>query len=204
MVPEPELPEDAAEVLRDRFSFYQWPGSHILVYLVASEELEVRPGFRRYNWVWYRNADSSQLRRIMTDRHNITRDYSIPPGELAPDITNELYAAAEKWLPTPFAKLVKSTREPFVQPIVDLAVPRMVHGRAILIGDAAFVPRPHTAASTAQAAANALALVDALVVGGDPSAALTEWEREPLALGRYLQQKGQTLGNRSQFPGNHA
>jgi len=27
-------------------------------------------------------------------------------------------------------------------------VPRMVFGRALLLGDAAFVPRPHTAAST--------------------------------------------------------
>ena len=44
---------------------------------------------------------------------------------------------------------------------LDLAVPRMVSGRVRLIGDAAFIPRPHTAVSTSKAAANAVALGDA-------------------------------------------
>jgi 2-polyprenyl-6-methoxyphenol hydroxylase-like FAD-dependent oxidoreductase len=60
-------------------------------------------------------------------------------------------------LPPAFVRLVEATDEPFVQTIHDLAVPRMVFGRVRLTGDAAFVPRPHRAASTAKAAANALA-----------------------------------------------
>jgi 2-polyprenyl-6-methoxyphenol hydroxylase-like FAD-dependent oxidoreductase len=69
------------------------------------------------------------------------------------------------------------------------------------VGDAAFIPRPHTAASTAKAGANALALGRALQeFPDDINAALKEWEADQLALGRHLEQSGRAVGNRSQFP----
>ena len=69
-----------------------------------------------------------------------------------------------------------------------------------LTGDAAFVPRPHTAASTAKAVANALALADCLTAAkSDVVEALRRWEREQLELGERLRASGQRLGNRSQF-----
>ena len=76
----------------------------------------------------------------------------------------------------------------------------MAFGRVCLTGDAAFVPRPHTAASTAKAAANALALADCLTVAdGDVVEALRRWEPAQLAYGEQLRVHGQRLGNRSQF-----
>jgi 2-polyprenyl-6-methoxyphenol hydroxylase-like FAD-dependent oxidoreductase len=94
----------------------------------------------------------------------------------------------------------KPTETPFLQPILDLAVPRMVQGRVILLGDAAFIPRPHTAASTAKAGANALTLGRALQdYPNDIDAALKEWEPDQLSLGRHLERSGKALGNRSQF-----
>ena len=87
-----------------------------------------------------------------------------------------------------------------MQTIHDLAVPKMAFGRVCLTGDAAFVPRPHTAASTAKAAANALALADCLTAtGSDVEEALRRWEPDQLDMGRQLQVHGQRLGNRSQF-----
>ena len=109
---------------------------------------------------------------------------------------------ARRILPPPFLRLVEATAEPFVQTIHDLAVPRMAFGRVCLTGDAAFVPRPHTAASTAKAAANALALADCLTAaGGDVVEALRRWEPGQLAYGQQLKVHGQRLGNRSQFDG---
>lgn len=71
----------------------------------------------------------------------------------------------------------------------------------ILLGDAAFILRPHTAASTAKAGANALALGRALQkFPDDIDAALKEWEPDQLALGRNLERRGKALGNRSQYP----
>ncbi|MEJ7637383.1 MAG: hypothetical protein WKF75_05160 [Singulisphaera sp.] len=79
-------------------------------------------------------------------------------------------------------------------------MPSMVVGRACLVGDAAFIPRPHTAASTSKAAANAIALGRAIGQHrGDLTAALREWEPSQLRLGRQLEAHGKSLGDRSQF-----
>ena len=56
------------------------------------------------------------------------------------------------------AELVAATPEPFLQTIVDIGVSRTVFGRACLLGDAAFVVRPHTAAAAAKAAGDAMSL----------------------------------------------
>ena len=57
----------------------------------------------------------------------------------------------------------------------------MRHERIAVVGDAAFIPRPHIAASTSKAAANAIALGEALVrCRLDIDAALKEWEPIPM------------------------
>jgi 2-polyprenyl-6-methoxyphenol hydroxylase-like FAD-dependent oxidoreductase len=110
-------------------------------------------------------------------------------------------AIAERVFCPQFLELWRATETPFLQPIIDLAVARMVQGRVLLLGDAALIPRPHTAASTAKAGANALALGRALQeFPDDMDAALKEWETDQLALGRDLERSGRALGNRSQFP----
>jgi len=76
----------------------------------------------------------------------------------------------------------------------------MVKGRVILLGDAASIPRPHTAASTSKAAANALALGDALQAWPDDTdKALSEWEREQIFRGKYLRKVGMSMGERLLF-----
>ena len=65
-----------------------------------------------------------------------------------------------------------------------------------LVGDAAFAVRPHAAAGTAKACADAWALRDA---GGDPVATLARWEPGQLALGRQLLARTRDMGDRSQF-----
>ncbi len=107
---------------------------------------------------------------------------------------------ADRELVAPFKTLVAATKEPFVQSILDLGVPQMAFDRIALVGDAAFVPRPHTAASTAKAAANAISLVEALVDHRhNVLKALQEWEADQLPLGMHLWQRGRSLGDSSQF-----
>ncbi len=67
----------------------------------------------------------------------------------------------------------------------DVAVPRMAFGRVAVMGDAAFAARPHAAAGTAKAAADAWALAAAVAAtGGDVPTALARWEpgRSPWAV----------------------
>ena len=55
------MTDEAAALLRDRFSFFEYPNSHMLAYLVPGEHEATEPGKRRYNWIWYRNAAEHHL-----------------------------------------------------------------------------------------------------------------------------------------------
>lgn len=82
-----------------------------------------------------------------------------------------------------FEDLVISTNDPFIQTIFDLSVPKMTFGRVCIVGDAAFVPRPHTAASASKAASNAMALANSIVTNNwDIVRALKRWEPSQLEL----------------------
>jgi 2-polyprenyl-6-methoxyphenol hydroxylase-like FAD-dependent oxidoreductase len=200
LVDEQELDPETANLLTERFVFYQFPNSHILQYVIPGENESLIPGERRFNWVWYVNYDqTTELPNILTDKNGRRREYSIAPGMIHPTVEQAMRAYANRVLPPPFQKLLAATQEPFVQAILDLGVPQMVFDRIALVGDAAFIPRPHTAASTAKAAANAISLVKALIANQDIPKALKAWEGKQLALGMHLCQSGQALGARSQF-----
>ena len=190
LVDEPELTDEAAALLRDRFSFFEYPNSHMLAYLVPGEHEATEPGKRRYNWVWYRNAAEHRLTELLIDADGRQHASSIPPGLLSAASETDLREAAARHLPPAYRALVAATRAPFLQTIQDLSVRRMAVGRIALVGDAAFIPRPHTAASTAKAAGNALALVDALKRETDIPAALRAWEPDQIQYGLHLRRQG--------------
>jgi 2,6-dihydroxypyridine 3-monooxygenase len=78
----------------------------------------------------------------------------------------------------------------------------MAFKRICLIGDAAFAVRPHAAAGTAKAAADAWELARALGEQPDIKSALQTWERGQLELGRKLLERTRRIGRRSQVDCN--
>ena len=78
----------------------------------------------------------------------------------------------------------------------------MGFGRVCLIGDAAWVVRPHAAAGTAKAAADGWALAEAIAKDDDIPGALATWETGQLALGRQLLERTRRIGARSQLDCN--
>jgi 2-polyprenyl-6-methoxyphenol hydroxylase-like FAD-dependent oxidoreductase len=60
--------------------------------------------------------------------------------------------------PPQFGAAVSAERSPFIQAIFDYAAPIMSTKRIALLGDAAFVVRPHTGMGVSKAAGDALAL----------------------------------------------
>ena len=200
VVAEDQAPDLAAE-FADRFTFFQAPHTHILCYLIPGPDGSLQPGQRRLNWVWYLNAATGpELDHVLTDKDGRRRQFSVPQGKVSSEMIEQLHLRSRSILPPTFRRLVEATQEPFVQTIHDLAVSQMAFGRVCLTGDAAFVPRPHTAFSTAKAAANAMSLADALSAStGDVVAGIERWEPGQLDLGRRLRIQGQRLGDRSQF-----
>jgi 2-polyprenyl-6-methoxyphenol hydroxylase-like FAD-dependent oxidoreductase len=200
VVAESEADAELLKTFENHFTFQQMRRSHILCYLIPGANGETEPGARRLNWVWYWNVPEAALAAVMTGRAGKIRDFSVPPGQMRQELIEEQNRIAEVFFCPQFLALWQATREPFAQPILDLAVPRMRKGRIAIVGDAAFIPRPHTAASTSKAAANARALGEALAANQlNIDAALQEWEPPQLDFGRRLEIQGRTLGDRSQF-----
>jgi 2,6-dihydroxypyridine 3-monooxygenase len=85
--------------------------------------------------------------------------------------------------------------------IFDVELEQMAFGHVCLLGDAAWVARPHAAAGTAKAAADAWALGDALRQHDDVAEALTAWEPGQMELGRQLVERTRRIGRRSQVDG---
>lgn len=202
-VPEAQLSRGSFETLADALTYQLLDGSHILVYPIPNLDGSVEPGQRLANFVWYRNvAHGPALDDLLTDRKGRQRSSSLPPGGVQERHLDETRAFAEAHLAPPIAEVVLSARDPFVQVVFDIAVPRMAFGRVCLIGDAAFAIRPHVAAGTAKAADDAWALGEAVAQAqGDVPDALARWEPGRLELGNQLLQRARRIGNRSQFEG---
>ena len=126
----------------------------------------------------------------------------MPPGAASARHVAEMRAVARARLPAPMARVVESVDQPFLQVIYDIEVPRMAFGRVCLLGDAAFVVRPHAAAGTAKAAADAWALAEAL--GARAVTCRRRWpggRPEQVALGAQLLERTRRIGRRSQVDG---
>lgn len=191
IVPERLLPKTAAQTLSDRFAFYHMPGGQALGYTVPGAKGELEPGLRRYNAVWYRRDNDRNT--TLTDRNGLTHPYSLSPGSLDPRARQTLLGTAKHDLPQAFASVFETEGTPFVQAIFDMEAPRMVDGRIVLIGDAAFVARPHTAMGVAKAAGDALALANA-VKEGWTAEARRKFEDQRSTLGRSVVGLGKKLG----------
>ncbi len=84
--------------------------------------------------------------------------------------------------------------EPILQPIYDLMTTRMAVGRVAILGDAAFVARPHVAAGVSKAADDAAALVEALGKHDDVEVALKAFEAARLPENRRIIERARHLG----------
>ncbi len=202
LVSERELGDRAAP-LADAITYYVYANSHILVYPIPGLDGSRRPGDRLINFVWYRNyLPGSDLADLMTGRDGKVHEISLPPDVPRAEHIEEMWSTAAARLPKQIATVVLAVRAPFVQAILDVEVPHMAFGRVCLIGDAAFVVRPHAAAGTAKAAADAWQLARALEEQQDIESALKAWEPSQLELGRNLLERTRRIGRRSQVDCN--
>src|SRR4051794_22544202 len=195
LVSESAFPPALHADLFGHFSFCLPDNEQMLGYPVAGPNNDLRPGHRRYNFVWYRPASESQeLPRLLTDDSGRAHVLSIPPPLIARDVIAEMREAAARVLAPQFNEMVGLCEMPFLQPIYDLEVPRMAFGRVALVGDAAFVARPHIGAGVAKAADDALALAQALAADESVEAALQQFETPRLDAGRRILARTRQLG----------
>ena len=195
LIEERVMSAEARAVLGDWLMFCLPPGEQMLGYPVPGADEATEPGRRRYNVVWYRPAaEATLLPRLLTGQDGRRYDLAIPPRQVAPDAVAKLYADAESLLAPCCTEVVHLSREPFIQAIYDLESPRLVFGRVILIGDAAFVARPHAGMGVTKAGLDAQTLARSLAAP-DPAAALADWQSRRLRYGRALGERTRWLGS---------
>jgi len=193
LLKENDVPPDAS-LLLERFSFYVTKGNHALGYLVPGPNGEMDPGRRRYNWVWYRKVQQVDLVATFSDKDDAHHKFSLPRGGLSTERRDALRLSAAENLPPQFVEVVRAENEPSIQGIFDYDAPSMIGRSVALIGDAAYVARPHTAMGVSKAAGDAMTLADALRDSDNLSNALRLFSRTREPVGRDIVNFGRRLG----------
>ena len=176
IIEESALPASLRERLGDAYYFGLPPGEMMLAYPV--------PG-RYWNYVWYRPTPEAELANLGTGARG---------PHVRPELAKELKDIARATLAPLLAELVERS-EPFYQAIYDLETPRIAAARVALLGDAAFVARPHVGMGVTKAALDALCLYRSLQIhAGDLDAALARYERLRGEFGRRCVARARRLG----------
>jgi 2-polyprenyl-6-methoxyphenol hydroxylase-like FAD-dependent oxidoreductase len=202
-IPEEEVSLSTREAFSERFTFFHTRGIQILAYLIPGINGTLEPGKRLINFVYYTNfpsksldEPSEDLRELMTDVDGQWHRITMPPGKTNPKAWEKQREIAKQRLPPQFAEIVRGTKKPFVQCITDVISPtnEFLNGKVVLIGDALAGFRPHTVASTSQAAFDATVLAD--MVEGKISR--QEWKKQTMGYARAVQKRGIEMGTHSQ------
>jgi 2-polyprenyl-6-methoxyphenol hydroxylase-like FAD-dependent oxidoreductase len=194
LVPEQAFPPALHAGLFEDFAFCLPANEQMLGYPVAGPDNDLRPGHRRYNFVWYRPAsEQEKLPWLLTDDSGRTHALSIPPPLIARAVVEEMRREGARVLAPQFNAMLSLCTQPFLQPIYDLEVPHMAFGRVAILGDAAFVARPHVGAGVAKAAEDALTLADALAQA-DVETALRQFEAARVPVGEKIIARARHLG----------
>ena len=190
--------------LFEHFGFGLPEGEQMIGYPVAGAGDSTAVGQRRWNFVWYRPAAAgADLNALLTDADGVPHPEGIAPQQVSWRQIAAMRADARDLLAPQFAEIVEKTAVPFLQPIFDLASPALAHGRIALLGDAAFVARPHVGMGVAKAGDDAMALVACIAEHGATPEALRHYDalRRPVGaaiversrrLGAYLEAQGGT------------
>lgn len=195
LIAESAFPPAVHRELFEYMSFGLPPGEQFLGYPVAGPDNDLRPGHRRFNVVWYRPAEEgTKLKWLLTDESGVTHAISIPPPLIRREAIAEMRADAERLLAPQFREIVRLIAEPILQPIYDLESPQMAFGRVAIVGDAAFVARPHVAAGVSKAADDAAALIEGLRAESGVAAGLSRFAAARLDENHRIIERARHLG----------
>jgi 2-polyprenyl-6-methoxyphenol hydroxylase-like FAD-dependent oxidoreductase len=190
---ESDLDSCTRESIFPYFVFFLPEQQQVIGYPIAGLDNDLRPGHRRYNFIWYRVGSSEQLREMCVDETGLQHEYSVPPSLIRKDLIARMRADAEATMPPQFLNCLRNMR-PFFTPIYDFSTPQLVFGRVALVGDAASSARPHMGFGMAKAGGDAQALARALGNHDDIDEGLAEYNRIRQPIGERIMLHGRKLG----------
>jgi 2-polyprenyl-6-methoxyphenol hydroxylase-like FAD-dependent oxidoreductase len=174
---EADLSRSTHQAVFDKFAFCLPPNNINLGYPMPGPDNDLRPGRRRYNWVWHRAADASRLHAMLRGSDGIQYEVSVPPHRVRQDLVDAMRKDASNLFAPALYEVLAKIKRPFITPVYDHCVTRMTFGRVALIGDAAAAARPHVGMGVAKAASDAAVLAASLQAhGSHASAGLADFE----------------------------
>ncbi len=191
---ESSLPQDVHDKIFSKFGFFAPNGTQIVGYPIAGPDNDLRPGYRRYNFVWYSAVPEPELTEMLTDTDGVYHQVSIPPPLVRDEVLAKMDADAARRLPPPFVEMLRQSGRPFFTPIYDHCSPIFARGRVALSGDAACVARPHVGMGVTKAAEDALSLARHLSNAG-VAEALHGYSGERVPLSRRARDRARLLGS---------
>lgn len=168
-----------------RVSYPTMPGNFVC-YFVPGEDGSMQPGRRLVNWAAYIPVDREDLPAFMIDRSGQHRQGAIPPGQIRPDVEEQLKSAMESELPDYYGAMVRATNHTYVQLIYTARMPSYHSGAACLIGDAGAVAPPFTGSGVFKGYNSVQSLLDVFERHDDLVSALAEWDTEQVQLADRL------------------
>jgi 2-polyprenyl-6-methoxyphenol hydroxylase-like FAD-dependent oxidoreductase len=200
---ESHLSNRTLETLFNYFGFCLPNGEQMLGYPVAGPGNDTRAGKRRYNFVWYRPAsEDGELVKLLTDADGHHYPTGIPPLKVSWRHIAEMRTVARDILAPQYAEILEKTASPFLQAIYDVRSEQIVFGRIALMGDAAFVGRPHVGMGVTKAGDEAMVIARHIANLGATPAALDAYGKERLSLGQQVVARAQYLGRYMQAQGS--
>ena len=186
-------PETLASIF-PYFVFFLPKRQQVIGYPISGFNNDLRPGHRRYNFIWYRVCDARTLKDMCVDENGHQHEYSVPPPLIRKDLIARMRSEAEAIMPGAFVDCLRNIEQPFFTPIYDFSTPSIVHGRVALVGDAGASSRPHMGFGVAKAGGDAQALADALDAHDDVDAALAAYNAARQPIGERIMLHGRKLG----------
>jgi len=178
----------------DHYAFLFMSGSQLIGYPIDGANGSQAPGERRYTYLWYHPAPDAVLADILTDASGKTYEYGIPPHLMRSEHAETVRENAHREMPENFHEAVMRADSTTVQPIYDVDNDHVAFGNIALIGDAAFVARPHVGVGVLKAGQDALALANALAECENIPEAMARYEAERLPAGKRAVAHARNLG----------
>jgi len=195
VLPESALPADLHGEIFEHSVVCLPEGEMWAGYPVPGPDNDVRPGRRCYNMVWYHPVEGEkELPDLCTDASRHCHGTSIAPPLIRPEFTARMRRIARAVLAPQCAQVVELMPQLFFQAIFDLVPPRLVQGRVALLGDAAFVARPHVGMGVTKAAFDSECLADSLAACPDLDEALKQYDRLQREFGTRLVARARRIG----------
>jgi 2-polyprenyl-6-methoxyphenol hydroxylase-like FAD-dependent oxidoreductase len=195
LVEDRAIPAGVRALLGTDYHFVIPLGEMMVCYPVPGRDAGAARGSLDWNYVWYRPCAQDELRDLCTDAAGRHHGSAMPPPLIRPDVTAKIKSLARSML-APHAAAVIEASQPFFQAVFDVESPRIALERVVLLGDAAFVARPHVGMGVTKAALDALCLANSIErSNGNLDGALARYDRLRGEFGRRCVARARRLGS---------